>query len=68
MSILRGRKSVPGISSRERGNGKKRPLCLHVDSRKLLDRVSSSKRKDFHLYYEYFRVTRMFWQVLKENA
>nr|GFB08053.1 hypothetical protein [Tanacetum cinerariifolium] len=24
MSILRGRKSVPGISSRERGNGKKR--------------------------------------------
>nr|GEZ45274.1 hypothetical protein [Tanacetum cinerariifolium] len=31
MSILRGRKSVPGINSRERGNGKKELPCLHVD-------------------------------------
>nr|GFC58141.1 hypothetical protein [Tanacetum cinerariifolium] len=35
MSILRGQKSVPGINSRERGNGKKRTT---LSSRELHDK------------------------------
>nr|GFC50410.1 hypothetical protein [Tanacetum cinerariifolium] len=35
VSLLRGRKSVPGINSRERGNGKKRTT---LSSRELHDK------------------------------
>nr|GEX07397.1 reverse transcriptase domain-containing protein [Tanacetum cinerariifolium] len=43
MSILRGRKSVPGMNSRERGNGKKRTT---LSSRELHDKELKEKVRE----------------------
>nr|GEU66872.1 retrovirus-related Pol polyprotein from transposon TNT 1-94 [Tanacetum cinerariifolium] len=65
LSILRGRKSVPGINSRERGNGKKRTT---LSSQEKLARKNELKAtstllmallKEHQLMFNYYKNTRL---------
>nr|GEU65686.1 putative ribonuclease H-like domain-containing protein [Tanacetum cinerariifolium] len=77
LSILRGRKSVPGINSRERGNGKKRTtlssqIDLEFAQNKVVAKLPLLKQGDYDMWKlrikQYFQVQDYaLWDVIENG-